>query len=72
MRSFKHHSSCLQDPEVQGALCNSTFSECNKGQSLTIGNGPMTGRCVPSAAKPKLSVCEIAAWCPVEMDILPL
>jgi P2X purinoceptor 4 len=32
----------------------------------------MTGRCIPSAAKPGLNVCEVSAWCPVERDILPL
>ena len=32
----------------------------------------MTGRCIPSASNPRLNVCEVSAWCPVERDVLPL
>ena len=72
MMLYKCTSTFSKDPDIQGAICNISTSNCVKGQSLPIGNGPMTGRCIPSAAKPGLNVCEVSAWCPVERDILPL
>lgn len=61
----------LQDPDVYGALCDSP-QNCIRGQSLPIGNGAMTGRCIPSDANSSVNVCEIFAWCPIEQDIFPL
>lgn len=60
-----------QDPGVHGALCN-TPSQCHEGHSLPIGNGAMTGRCVPSDVNSSVNVCEIFAWCPIEQDVFPL
>ena len=48
------------------------LNDCIKGQSLTLGNGFMTGQCIPSAINASINVCEIEAWCPVEVDYLPL
>jgi len=36
------------------------------------GHGTQTGRCVPSDRQPNTYVCEVGAWCPVEIDRLPL
>jgi len=63
---------CSEDPQVQGALCNPLSNNCIKGQGLTLGNGFMTGECIPSAINQSINVCEIEAWCPVEVDYLPL
>nr|CAH0108652.1 unnamed protein product [Daphnia galeata] len=62
---------CSEDPDVFGALCDSSHN-CVGGQSLPIGNGAMTGRCIPSDANSSINVCEIFAWCPIEQDIFPL
>ncbi|KAK4019347.1 hypothetical protein OUZ56_001370 [Daphnia magna] len=62
---------CSEDPGVHGALCN-TPSQCHEGHSLPIGNGAMTGRCVPSDVNSSVNVCEIFAWCPIEQDVFPL
>lgn len=67
--SFLHKPS--QDPDVYGALCGSSH-KCIKGQSLPIGNGAMTGRCIPSDVNSSINVCEVFAWCPIEQDIFPL
>ncbi|EFX89097.1 hypothetical protein DAPPUDRAFT_310786 [Daphnia pulex] len=62
---------CSEDPDLYGALCDSPRN-CIRGQSLPIGNGAMTGRCIPSDANSSVNVCEIFAWCPIEQDIFPL
>lgn len=48
--------------------------DCKVGNSLLLGNGFMTGKCVqyPSDAVPKIKTCEVEAWCPTEQDKLPL
>ncbi len=67
---------CPEDPSVDNAVCRSA-TDCSRGKYLRFGHGPMTGRCVPSDRRhPKATAlskaCEIFAWCPVEMDALPL
>lgn len=66
---------CPEDPDVKEAHCkaaNDTTS-CVPGKALLLGNGVLTGRCVPaSSPNQTLHVCEISGWCPVEQDYGPL
>ncbi|CAG5126493.1 unnamed protein product, partial [Candidula unifasciata] len=60
---------CPESPYIQQALCqNNTECERLKGAILPKGNGPVTGRCVPSSIPGQPNVCEIYGWCPVEDD----
>ena len=34
--------------------------------------GVRTGKCVKSDQNVSISVCQIYAWCPVELDVLPM
>jgi ATP P2X receptor len=34
--------------------------------------GVRTGKCIESAANPAVKTCEIFAWCPAEIDQLPM
>ena len=34
--------------------------------------GVRTGKCVKSDQNASISVCQIYAWCPVELDVLPM
>ncbi|ODM98124.1 P2X purinoceptor 4 [Orchesella cincta] len=58
---------CPESRKVGGALCKSD-KECTAGQSLALGNGFMTGKCVPTESSSKIKTCEVEAWCPVEED----
>ena len=46
----------------------------NLSFSIVHLSGMKTGRCVKAdrGDKPHLKVCEIYAWCPVEIDELPM
>ncbi|KAG8181809.1 hypothetical protein JTE90_001465 [Oedothorax gibbosus] len=59
---------CGEDPTVPGAVCDKSNNTCVEGQDFPTGNGVMTGNCTGD----KVSTCEIKAWCPVEVDVVPL
>ena len=80
-------SQCPEDHlEIPKIICGSSHDnktesdkilEDNKCVEKRIFNykshGPQTGRCVISDRdNQKVDVCEISAWCPIELDILPL
>lgn len=64
---------CPEDPKVAEAWCD-TDDDCQTGRSLEVGNGVETGKCVKTHSHHynTLKTCEIYAWCPVEMEQLPL
>ncbi|CAG0899266.1 unnamed protein product [Darwinula stevensoni] len=57
------------DTAVPGAICDVDVNgTCHAGETLPLGNGVTTGRCVPSDRSGGNHTCEIHAWCPVEND----
>ncbi|XP_014678562.1 PREDICTED: P2X purinoceptor 4-like [Priapulus caudatus] len=60
---------CAEDPAIMP--CD-TADNCTAGEQTPNGNGVMTGECVSYPPEPTLRSCEIHAWCPVELDELPL
>ncbi|KAL8591943.1 hypothetical protein ACOMHN_020421 [Nucella lapillus] len=58
---------CGEDPTIGDAFCNNT-TPCKAGEPVSGGNGIKTGKCVPSLVQPGRNVCEIYAWCPVEIQ----
>lgn len=61
---------CPEDPQY-GAICKNE-SDCTRGVPTNNGNGIQSGKCVQSAQNTSINVCEIYAWCPVEVDRLPV
>jgi len=61
----------FQSIKVDRAVCK-LDKDCTAGQALPLGNGFMTGKCVPTENSPKIKTCQVEAWCPVEDDKLPL
>lgn len=61
---------CPEDPLLLNAHCTSD-ANCTAGEPVVNGNGVMTGKCV-KASDNSTSVCQIRAWCPVEVNVLPL
>ncbi|ODN02953.1 P2X purinoceptor 4 [Orchesella cincta] len=61
---------CPEDYKIEGAVCTDD-SHCPMGDSLPVGNGVFTGKCVDSTRSAN-KTCEIFAWCPVELDDPPL
>lgn len=53
----------VQDSSVNASLC-SRHEDCRKGETVHLGNGVLTGKCVPGAKNK--SVCEVEAWCPIQ------
>ena len=39
---------------------------------IILSLGVRTGKCVKSDQNKSINVCEIYAWCPVELDKLPM
>ncbi|XP_022241527.1 P2X purinoceptor 4-like isoform X2 [Limulus polyphemus] len=70
--SNQTQSTCPEDPEIPGAVCDPNNNTCQAGTPTLLGNGMMTGACVTSDINSKTNVCEIYAWCPVEQDLNPL
>ncbi|CAN8016786.1 unnamed protein product, partial [Ixodes persulcatus] len=71
----QHMKTCPEDPDIKQAHCKSVndTTSCTPGEALLLGNGVLTGRCVPAPPPNQtLHVCEIAGWCPVEQDYGPL
>ncbi|XP_076435092.1 P2X purinoceptor 4-like isoform X2 [Babylonia areolata] len=66
----QRQGACGESPNVTGALCN-TSADCSAGEFLPGGNGVMTGNCTDSEISPGTNVCQIYAWCPLEMDEVP-
>lgn len=62
---------CDEDPTVTAAVCNSG-GNCVPGMVFPLGSGAATGKCVNSTQSPGTMVCEVIAWCPVEIDAFPL
>ncbi|KAL8558176.1 hypothetical protein ACOMHN_064995 [Nucella lapillus] len=58
---------CGEDPTIGDAFCNNT-TPCKAGEPVSGGNGIKTGKCVSSLVQPGRNVCEIYAWCPVEIQ----
>ena len=58
--------SCAEDPSVPGARCDPANNTCAAGTSHTLGHGVYTGICL------SVGICEVMAWCPVEIDKKPL
>ncbi|XP_071848445.1 P2X purinoceptor 4-like isoform X2 [Apostichopus japonicus] len=58
---------CAEDPTIRPCINDST---CVPGTENPKTNGRLTGRCVPY--KGSQSSCEVQAWCPTEVDLLPL
>eukprot|EP00057_Strongylocentrotus_purpuratus_P007325 XP_011661799.1 PREDICTED: P2X purinoceptor 4 isoform X2 [Strongylocentrotus purpuratus] len=71
---MQSRGACPEDPEIDRDACT-TDVECKPDEGIITGNGIKTGRCV-NATHPKTkeatTVCEVKAWCPVEVDIRPL
>jgi P2X purinoceptor 4 len=62
---------CPEDPTVYQAQCTDD-SQCQFGTPFATGNGVKTGKCVQSDQNKTVKTCEIFAWCPVEVDQLPI
>ena len=63
---------CPEDTKFKDNWC---FSDEDCQPPLEVvknGNGIRTGACVHSQSKPSIKVCEIYAWCPTEIDSLPM
>lgn len=60
-------TTCDEDPTKQNAKCK-TDEDCKKDISSNSWNGIPTGRCINSTIELGTTVCEISAWCPVEID----
>ncbi|XP_072164107.1 P2X purinoceptor 4-like isoform X2 [Diadema setosum] len=71
---MQSRGACPEDPEIDREKCQSD-DDCRTDDAIITGNGIKTGRCVnttnPEDAQPT-TVCEVRAWCPVEVDIQPL
>lgn len=63
-------TTCDEDPNIPDARCTSN-DDCPAMEVVTNGNGVKTGNCIDSTQEPGQKVCEIYAWCPVEVDRLP-
>ncbi|XP_046564647.1 P2X purinoceptor 4-like isoform X2 [Haliotis rubra] len=63
-------SECEEDPGVGDGLCT-TDEDCPPNTPVIAGNGYRTGICINSTRNQTLRVCEIYAWCPVEIDHAP-
>ncbi|CAL8073877.1 unnamed protein product [Orchesella dallaii] len=61
---------CPEEEVLEDARC-SIDSDCILGNSHPIGNGVFTGKCV-QGPNTIYKTCEVRAWCPVELDKLPL
>eukprot|EP00794_Sanderia_malayensis_P014286 gene14287-15773_t len=64
-------SACPEDPKFTKNFCE-TSANCTAGEPVVNGNGVKTGKCVKSDRNPNISVCQIYAWCPVEIDEIPM
>ncbi|CAK9293400.1 unnamed protein product [Gordionus sp. m RMFG-2023] len=69
-------SQCPEDPNIPSVFCilHSRNNSCQNGQIIEGGNGIQTGRCVKFISKDinlngkeTNGVCEIKAWCPVQL-----
>jgi hypothetical protein len=60
----------LQAPDVLGAICGGGENECVPGKVFPLGSGAATGKCIQSTQQIGVKVCEVAAWCPVEINCL--
>ncbi|XP_070206183.1 P2X purinoceptor 4-like [Littorina saxatilis] len=60
-------STCDEDPSIRGAQCE-VHENCTAEKALLYGNGVMTGYCIGSTHAPDINVCQINAWCPVEIN----
>ncbi|XP_071479418.1 P2X purinoceptor 4-like [Diadema antillarum] len=71
---MQSRGACPEDPDIDREKCQSDH-DCRTDDAIITGNGIKTGRCVnttnPEDAQPT-TVCEVRAWCPVEVDIQPL
>ncbi|XP_058963911.2 P2X purinoceptor 4-like isoform X1 [Pocillopora verrucosa] len=67
----QNQSTCPEDPNFTDVRCKSD-SDCTPFEPVKNGNGVKTGKCVDADRKPFGKVCEIYAWCPVEIDELPM
>ncbi|CAH1792954.1 unnamed protein product, partial [Owenia fusiformis] len=65
---------CPEDPSM-GVLCDGP-QNCSAGDPVINGNGVMTGACSDPYFSPvtnsTVKSCIIKAWCPVEIDLLPV
>ncbi|TRY75115.1 hypothetical protein TCAL_08494 [Tigriopus californicus] len=75
----QNQSTCPEDPKIAGSICDPRQNQCHEGESLPLGHGVNTGRCVqaqPSHGEEpqdkEVFTCEILAWCPLEFDQQPL
>ncbi|GAB6030487.1 hypothetical protein CHUAL_007351 [Chamberlinius hualienensis] len=71
-------STCIEDREIEGALCDPYNNRCKANKTLPNGNGIMTGRCISSIGtaismsrdQRKLYYgCEINGWCTMNKTI---
>ncbi|XP_041455916.1 P2X purinoceptor 4-like isoform X1 [Lytechinus variegatus] len=71
---MQSRGSCPEDPDIDRDTCTSD-DECTPDEGIITGNGIKTGRCVNTThpeSKESTTVCEVRAWCPVEVDVRPL
>ncbi|XP_074643920.1 P2X purinoceptor 4-like isoform X2 [Tubulanus polymorphus] len=66
-------TTCPEDYTMIGVLCDpeNPHDVCQPNTAVTNGNGVKTGNCVKSDVNETVYVCEIHAWCPVEVDKPP-
>ncbi|XP_068749679.1 P2X purinoceptor 4-like [Montipora capricornis] len=66
-------TTCPEDPDETDVNCTKD-SDCPAGKPVKYGHGVNTGKCVQAdrGSKPRKHVCQIYAWCPVEVDVLPM
>lgn len=64
---------CPEDPDLADVVCNND-SDCQAMEPIHYGHGVKTGRCVEAdrGDHPRKKVCQIYAWCPVEIDEIPM
>ncbi|KAF4520677.1 hypothetical protein B566_EDAN006353 [Ephemera danica] len=73
---------CGETPNIMKARCTRD-SDCEKGLIFRRGSGVLTGKCIlsdqepdsdpildsPSGSNKTIKVCEVAGWCPLELNI---
>ncbi|EDO41363.1 predicted protein [Nematostella vectensis] len=67
----QRQGTCPESPDIANVKCTRD-ENCTRMEETSYGHGFQTGKCVPSDQEKGIKVCEVFAWCPVELDITPM
>ncbi|KAK3710786.1 hypothetical protein QZH41_014009, partial [Actinostola sp. cb2023] len=62
---------CPESDGINGVICRND-SDCTPNEPTLYGHGIQTGKCVNSTTNSTVQVCQIFAWCPIELDKTPM